>query len=119
MSSVMRRLKAWFKEMKEKRSERIRNMTGIQGYSKRYSISARVESHFCLNCHALLDVVKKEKIVNSESEEAKDFDFSSDEGRRIGNIKFIYDVFHCAKCDSEYSIRDVRRVSAGRLKPRI
>jgi RNase P subunit RPR2 len=99
----------WYKNLKAKRKERIRNLNGIQGYSKSYSISARIGKHFCPNCNELLRIIKKEEIINSESEEAKNYDFSFDEGRKIGNIKFIYDVFYCEKCDLVLSVKDVLR----------
>ena len=75
----------------------IRNRSGIQGVSYSHNIAARSGSHYCPKCRVLLDVVKKTRVVNSESEEAKDFSFDKTEG----NMKFTWDVFFCPKCESE------------------
>ena len=87
----------------------IRNWKGIQGYSNSHSISARKGKHYCHVCNELLKISRKEKVVNSESEEAKDFDFYIGEGYTMGNVKFSWDVYYCEKCDSEISIDNQRR----------
>ena len=109
-------LKTWFGNMKQQRKEWIRNLKGIHGFSTSYSISGRIGKHYCQVCNELLVVKRREKIVNSESEEAKDFDFSFDGGRKIGNIKFSWDVYYCAKCDSEISIKDQRKYERDQRK---
>jgi len=52
---------------------------------------------------------KKSQVVNSASEEAKDFDFAVVDSFMIGNIKFIFDVYYCKKCDLDMSIKSIRR----------
>ena len=77
-----------------------------------YNISARVEKHYCPNCQELLQVIKKSQIVHSDSGEAQNFDFSSrspEGGMMTGNVKFIWDIYYCVKCNSEMNIRDVRK----------
>ena len=91
----------WLKEF-------IRGLDGIQGRSWSYAISARRGNHYCPTCNGLLAVVQKKQIVNSESEEAKNFDFHFQEGRMFGNIEFTFDVFFCENCDKELSISEVR-----------
>ena len=103
----------WFRKIKQKYKERIRNLKGIQGYSTEYSVSARLGKHYCHVCHELLTIKRNKRVVNSESEEAKGFDFSSGEGRMIGNISFSWDVYHCAKCDFEISVREQRQYERG------
>ena len=112
----MSMIKTWFGKMKQKQKDWIRNLKGIQGYSASYSISGRIGKHYCHTCNELLKIIRVEKVVNSESEEAKDFDFSFDEGRKIGNVKFSRDIYYCAKCDSEISIRDQRQYERDRRK---
>jgi len=95
--------------MNKRIKEWIKNWKGVQGYKKRHSIRARKRKYYCPKCHEQLIVIKKEQIVNSESEEAKNFDFSTgiggtESGRMIGNIRFIWDMFYCSKCDIEYDI---------------
>jgi len=109
-------LKVWFQNMNQKRKERIRNLKGIQGYSKSYSISARIGEHYCRVCNELLKINRNDKIINSESDEAEDFDFSFDESRKIGNIKFSWDVYHCAKCDLYISTKEQRRYEREKRK---
>jgi len=99
--------------MNEKAKNRIRNLEGLQGHKKNYSISARMGKHYCPKCKVLLQIKRKERVVNSESEEAKDFDFSSGglafgPSRAIGNVKFTWDVFYCEKCDLEISIKNMK-----------
>ena len=56
----------------------------------------------------LLTTTKASKIVNSNSEEAKDYDFSSGDTYLIGNIKFIWTEFLCTVCDKTYSLQEIR-----------
>ena len=65
--------------------------------------------HFCPVCGETLQKVKISKIVNSKSEEAKNYDFSSPsgEGFMIGNVKFIWTEFFCSKCDKNFSVDSI------------
>ena len=110
MKKNINRIKKWQEEL----NDETRNLSGVQGHQSIYSLSARIGKHYCPYCYELLQVVKKSQIVNSESEEAKDFDFSGSNsgdisgGRLRGNIKFTWDVYYCAKCNIEISIKDMR-----------
>ena len=87
----------------------VRNWDGVQGYMTERSISARIGKHYCPYCNNLLHVRIKTHIVNSESEEANNFDFHTFGGNMIGNIKFNWDVFYCEYCNVEFAIRDIIR----------
>ena len=89
----------------------IRDMGGIQGWKSAYSISARIGKHYCPYCNNLLSLTRKKQIVNSESEEAKGFNYTSmfEGGSLYGNIEFSWDAFHCDSCDMEVSVKDMRR----------
>ncbi len=65
--------------------------------------------HFCPVCGEELRKIKISKIVNSKSEEAKNYDFSSPggDGYMVGNVKFIWTEFHCEKCDKNFSINSI------------
>ena len=64
--------------------------------------------HFCPVCGEDLQKIKISKIVNSQSEEAKDYDFSSaGNGYMIGNVKFIWTEFACAHCNRNYSVNEI------------
>jgi hypothetical protein len=56
----------------------------------------------------LLEVRQVSKIVNSQSEEAKNFRFPEFDGVHArGNIEFFWDVFYCAKCEKGLTIPEV------------
>lgn len=71
-----------------------------------------MKKHDCPVCGRLLEKVKVSKVVNSRSEEAKDFDFSQagGDGYMVGNVKFIWTEFHCARCDKNYKIQELKRL---------
>lgn len=76
----------------------------------------RFRKHFCPNCQNLLKTTRISRIVNSNSEEAKDYDFSSGETYMTGNIKFIWTAFLCSACGKTYSLEDIRN-NEKRIKP--
>ncbi len=65
--------------------------------------------YFCPICGEELKKVRISKIVNSQSKEANDYDFSSAGGEEyiIGNVKFIWTELLCENCNKSYSINDV------------
>ena len=67
-----------------------------------------MKKHYCPYCNERLEKTKTETIVNSKSEEAKNYDFSNGDGFLVGNIKFIRTVFRCNKCDKTYTIKEVK-----------
>ena len=82
----------------------------IHGVKREWSrpFWVRFKKHYCPTCMNLLTTTKVSKIVNSNSEEAKDYDFSSGDTYMIGNIKFIWTAFLCAACDKTYSLQEIR-----------
>lgn len=67
-----------------------------------------MKKHYCPYCNERLEKTKTETVVNSKSEEAKNYDFSNSDGFLVGNIKFIRTVFRCNKCDKTYTIKEVK-----------
>ena len=67
-----------------------------------------IKKHYCPCCHERLEKTKTETVVNSQSEEVKNYDFSNGDGFLSGNIKFIKTVFRCNKCDKTYTIKEVK-----------
>jgi DNA-directed RNA polymerase subunit M/transcription elongation factor TFIIS len=64
-------------------------------------------NQFCPCCQALLEPRQIVKVVNSESPEAKDFDFSClDGGRFRGDVEFTFWVYYCKNCDREYTEKE-------------
>ena len=67
-----------------------------------------IKKHYCPYCNEGLEKTKSETVVNSKSEEAKNYDFSSGDSFLVGNIKFIRTVFRCNKCGKTYTIKEVK-----------
>lgn len=67
--------------------------------------------HYCPVCNEVLKKIKVSKVVNSESEEANNFDFSSvgGDGYMVGNVEFTWMEFCCSKCEKNYSMNDIYR----------
>ena len=82
----------------------------IHGVNREWSkpFWVRFKKHYCPTCMNLLTTTKVSKIVNSNSEEAKDYDFSSGDTYMIGNIKFIWTEFLCTACGKTYSLQEIR-----------
>ena len=85
-------------------NESVRHMKGIQGY--RWQYTTLLKNYYCPYCRTFLRVVRETRVVNSASEEAKDFDFSSamEGSSMIGNVQFSFDAFYCPKCDARINI---------------
>ena len=82
----------------------------IHGVKKEWNNPLFVyRKHFCPKCGSRLRVIKIEKIVDSASKEAQNYDFSSGNGFMVGNIKFVRTAFLCKKCKKKYSVDVVRR----------
>lgn len=63
-----------------------------------------MRKHDCPICGRLLKKIKVSKVVNSNSEEAKDFDFSIGDTCLTGNVKFTWTEFHCDYCNKNWKI---------------
>ena len=89
--------------IRDKHSNYLRNLDGIQGYSTEFYFSARIGKHYCPYCNGLLKIRRKEQIVNSESEGAKKFSLYTYGGGSGGNFLLAWDVYCCTNCDKEIS----------------
>jgi predicted RNA-binding Zn-ribbon protein involved in translation (DUF1610 family) len=69
------------------------------------------KKHSCPCCSTIMRRVKCSKVVNSHSEEAKNWDFktSSDMLGLSGNVKFIWYEFLCPKCNNRISVADLQK----------
>ena len=68
-----------------------------------------LKTHYCPCCKERLEKTKTETIVNSASEEAKNYDFSNVDTYLVGNIKFVRTAFRCNRCDKTYSIEGLKK----------
>ncbi len=67
------------------------------------------KKHRCPSCDATLTVQTVKRVVNSKSEEAKNFDFSIGDTFLIGDAEFAYKVFVCPDCAREYSVKEIKK----------
>jgi len=83
----------------------------IHGISYQYDCSWLYlkRRHFCPMCNATLTRNRHEVVVNSESEEAKNYDFSCLDTYMHGNIKFVTFYFSCSKCNAVYEIKELKK----------
>ncbi len=60
-------------------------------------------------CKARLNRIKVSKIVNSKSEEAKEFDFeiAPDSYHIQGDVKFTWYEFACPNCGRSYRVEEI------------
>lgn len=68
------------------------------------------KKHYCPQCGKLLKPVKVSKIVNSESPEAKNFDFNLGDSFMVGDVEFIWKEFRCPDCKRIISIDEMRKI---------
>ena len=83
----------------------------INGVKREWSkpFWVRFKKHYCPLCKGLLTTTKVSKVVNSKSEESKDYDFSTADGYLVGNVKFIWIGFRCDTCGKSFSIQEIRK----------
>lgn len=67
-----------------------------------------LKKHYCVICGERLKLVLVSKIVNSESMEAKNYDFQLVDNFMIGDVKFTWNEFECPKCGYRISIRKLK-----------
>jgi hypothetical protein len=75
-----------------------------------------LKKHTCPECSEFLTVEKAVKIVNSESLEAKDYDFSCGDSFLWGDVEFHYDVFFCGKCCKRFAIEYIKKIERTKKK---
>lgn len=72
--------------------------------------------HLCPVCNGKLKKTKASKIVNSDSEEAKNYDFSAPDGYMTGNVKFIRTEFCCTGCGKSFSAGEIYQAEKNKGK---
>lgn len=66
--------------------------------------------HFCPKCKTQMKPITVKQIVNSNSPEAKQYDFSiNHETHLVGNIEFSRDELKCPCCDYQLSIDEMQK----------
>lgn len=71
------------------------------------------KKHFCPACNERLRIIKVSRIINSKSEEAKDYNFHTLDNYMIGNVKFVWKEFQCPKCKRQFTIDEMKQIEKG------
>ena len=67
------------------------------------------KKHFCPRCEKKLELRYVSKIVNSNSEEAQNYDFSVGDTFFVGDVEFRTRYFHCSNCQSDISFQEMKK----------
>ncbi len=68
------------------------------------------KKHYCPACGTKLGRVKTSKTVNSNSPEAKNYDFTLGDSFMAGDVEFVWKEFYCPTCKNRISIDEMRRI---------
>ena len=82
----------------------------IKGYSCKCESPFFVyfKKHYCPCRGNRLVRQKVFKVIHSDSEEAKNYDFEVADITVKGNMKFMHIEFHCPGCQKNYSIKETK-----------
>ncbi|MBR3987829.1 MAG: hypothetical protein IKK10_00810 [Clostridia bacterium] len=73
-----------------------------------------LKKRYCLKCNTKLNVIKDSKIVNSNSPEAPNYDFSMGDTFLSGDVKFIYKMLKCPNCKTRFSADEIIKAKSRR-----
>lgn len=65
------------------------------------------KKRFCPDCKNRLEVIRVSKVINSQSKEVKQYNFSDGEQSLIGNVKIKWREFYCPNCNKYTSVADM------------
>ena len=81
----------------------------IKGYSFKIEIIFQMfKKHYCPVCGTELLKRKVSEIVNSESPEAKEYDFDVADITVKGDMKFTHVELYCNQCNKYYTIKEAK-----------
>ena len=82
----------------------------IKGYSFKCENPFFVyfKKHYCPQCSSKLLRQKVSRIINSNSEEAKNYDFEVADITVKGNMKFTHIEFRCPVCQKYYTVKETK-----------
>ena len=71
---------------------------------------SRFKIHYCPVCESNLVVIKVNRIIESNSEDAKEFDLSiGSEGHLFGKVRVVWDEFKCRRCNVRYKLNEIKK----------
>ena len=68
------------------------------------------KKHYCPVCRTKLFRIRVSKIINSNSLEAKNYDFSLGDTYMIGDVEFIWKEFYCPICKKRIPIDEMKQI---------
>ena len=68
------------------------------------------KKHPCPECAHVLTKTKRSSVVNSFSEEAKNYDFVVNDTFLVGDVEFVTYFFQCSNCGESYEIDDLKKI---------
>lgn len=77
---------------------------------------SKIKKHFCPKCGEKLKLQYTSKTVNSNSDEAKNYDFSIGDTFFVGDVEFRTAYFHCPNCQFDISLKEMKKYERGRQK---
>ncbi len=82
----------------------------IKGYSFTCEspIFVYFKRHYCPICGQKLLRKKVSKVVHSDSEEAKDYNFEIADNYVKGNVRFSHIEFFCSACQKYYPVKEAK-----------
>lgn len=76
----------------------------------KYPFFVHLKKHYCPRCSANLEIITISKKVNSNSLEARHFNFYAGDVCLYGDVLFIWEEFRCPKCGKHISVEEMRRI---------
>ena len=77
------------------------------------------KKHFCFQCNGMLEKKIRRVVVNSASEEARNYDFSVGDMYCRGNVEFVTFYFECPECGTVYEIAELKRLGNRKKKEKL
>lgn len=68
------------------------------------------KKHYCPECRVRLTIKCSSRIVNSESLEAKGYDFSLGDTKLEGDVEFRKCYFWCEKCQKRITFEQMKEI---------
>ena len=74
------------------------------------------KKHYCPKCNCIMKTKYYSKIINSNSPEAKFYDFSLPDAKLTGDVEFRKSLFYCPSCNLEVSFEEMKRIETAKLQ---